>query len=102
MRVVRLACCIALMFTMGCGGDDLPTPERVESLITVIDDSGTEREIPSSTLIDTATGEPTAKQVFVVDRQSNRKQFLDVSTWLKQSPSQLRYVPVSKNQPGTE
>jgi hypothetical protein len=95
-RVVRLACCIALLFAIGCGGDDLPQPERVESFITVIDGTGTQREIPSSSLIDEETGQPTAQQVFVVDRQSNQKKFVDVSEWQAQSPSQMRYVPVRK------
>lgn len=98
-RVVRFACCIALLFAIGCDGEDLPPPERVESMITVVDDAGTQREIPSSSLIDEETGKPVAKQVFVVDRQSNQRKFVDVTEWQQQSPSQMRYVPVSKEQP---
>ena len=96
MRAVRLACCTALLFAIGCGGEELPQPEQIDSYITVIDDSGTEREILSSALIDKETGKPSAKQILVVDRQTNRKQFLDVSQWQEQSPSQMRYVPVTK------
>lgn len=95
-HVVCLAGCIALLFAIGCGGEDLPQPERRESYYTVIDDAGTQREIRSSSLIDEDTGQPVAKQIFVVDRQSNRRLFLDVTEWQAQSPSQMRYVPVRK------
>jgi len=90
-----LSTCL-ITFTIGCGKDDVPQPERMESFITIIDESGTEREIPSSTLIDKESGKPAAKQILVVDRQSNRKKFMDVSQWQEQSPSQMRYVPVMK------
>ena len=96
-RCLIMATCL-ITFAVGCGGDDLPQPERVDSLITIIDDSGTEREIPTSSLIDEETGKPSAKQILVVDRQSNQKIFLDVSQWQEQSPSQMRYVPVTREQ----
>ena len=87
---------ILLVFSMGCGGDDLPQPNRAESYLTVIDNTGTQRDIPASSLID-EEGAPTVKQVFVVDQQSNNRLFLDVSELQGQSPSKVRYVPVTKD-----
>ena len=82
---------------MGCSGEDLPQPDRTESYLTVIDNTGTEREIPASSLID-EDGTPTVKQVFVVDQQSNTTRFLDIAELQGQSPSRMRYVPVTKDQ----
>lgn len=90
-----------MVFAFGCGGEDLPQPIRMEAYITVIDDSGTEREIRYSELIDEKTGEPTAKQVLVVDQQSRKTLFLDVTELQEQSPSSGRYVPVTNARQAT-
>ena len=52
---MRLLCFCSgglLVFYVGCGGDDLPQPNRVESYLTVIDETGIQRDIPASSLID--------------------------------------------------
>ncbi len=95
ITLIFAACTGTLALLTGCSGEESPQPVQVVTWMTVIDDSGTEREVPSSSFMDEAGGQPTVKQILVVDRQSNKRLFLDVSRWRQQSPSQMRFVPVT-------
>ncbi|MBD3674390.1 MAG: hypothetical protein HUJ26_12775 [Planctomycetaceae bacterium] len=84
-----------LPLAIGCGSEPESDHRQLESMITVIDHNGEETQMPSSSLIDPDTGEPTVQKVLVIDRQAKKRGFVDAKELQSQNPSSPRYFPVT-------
>jgi hypothetical protein len=100
--------CLILMvcLSIGCSsGDVVPTPKIVE-LVTVKDSQGTEKQIPSSELYESMGDEFPVEEILVIDRQTNKQQFVQLDQIPSATQSSARYIPVTSSQsepdPGNE
>ena len=96
--LIRYVACLLLI---GCGGTEPAEMTMEPEYLTVRNDNGEQRVIPAGELIDSQTGNPTAKSVLAIDRRTGKQTWVAVEEIRSEAPATVRYIPVTQTNPGT-
>lgn len=93
--ILFLGCCVAA----GCGKSSTAPPATIAQYVIVVDPTGSRRAIPVGELFDPATRKPQAARVLAIDRQTGRRDWIDVREMGREPPWKARYLPVTQTEP---
>jgi hypothetical protein len=91
---------MAVIAVGGCGAPPPPVP-TTEQFVKAIDLEGEETLIAAGELFDSQTGEPAVQRVFVLDRKTGARTWVDLEELGKSPPAVARYLPITQVAPST-
>jgi len=68
------------------------------TFLTIIDQQGRQTTIPSGELIDSRTGQSSARSVLAIDRRTGKQAWVSVPELLKVPPRTSRYLPATRTE----
>ncbi len=96
----RFSAAIAVsMILAGCASSADPPSTTEEELVTVIDATGAEQEIPAEELFERASGKSTVQKVLALDRTTGARCWIAVDVLLREPPATARYLAVTRAVP---
>jgi hypothetical protein len=93
----RFSAAIAVsMILAGCGSSVDPPSTTGEELVTVIDATGIEQDIPAEELFERASGKSTVRKVLALDRTTGARCWIAAELLLREPPATARYLAVTR------
>ncbi len=90
-----LGICLLVAFSTGCGKNEPDVISIPDPYVTVIGLDGEKRSIQSAELYDPQTGRPAVQSVLAIDRESNRREFVDLDQLSAEAQMDARYILVT-------
>jgi hypothetical protein len=93
----RISAAIAVsMVLSGCSAPVDPPSMTEEELVTVIDATGIEQDIPAEELFERASGKSTVHKVLALDRATGARCWIAVDLLMREPPATARYLAVTR------
>jgi hypothetical protein len=80
----------------GCASSGDPPSTTEEVLVTVIDATGIEQEIPADELFGHASKKSTVRKVLAIDRTTGARCWIEVDVLMREPPATARYLAITR------